>query len=352
MTASTVDLRRVGEPGQPCLIIAEAGVNHNGDMALALKLVDAARQAGADAVKFQTFKASLLASRSAPKAAYQLRSTVAGESQQAMLERLQLSRADHLPLMERCRASGMAFLSSPFDLESLALLDSLGLPALKIPSGEITNPDFLKAAARLGKPIILSTGMSWLGEVETAVRAIEDAGNPPLVLLHCVSAYPSDPADSNLRAMETLARAFGRPVGWSDHTMGIETSLAAVALGACVVEKHFTLDCSMPGPDHRASLEPDGLAALVRGVRIVESALGDGLKRPARSEADTARVARKSLTAARDIRAGEALSEAMVLVRRPGDGLSPSSLELLLGRRAAQDIPEGSLLSLDHFTKP
>jgi len=346
--------RPVG-PGQPCFIIAEAGVNHNGDLDLAMRLVDEARKAGADAVKFQTFKASHLASGTAPKAAYQLRTTDAQESQQEMLRRLEFKPEWHAPVMARCRECGILFLTSPFDQPSLDFLASLTpeeLPALKIPSGEITNPAFLRAAARAGRPIILSTGMSDLGEVEAAVRAIESEGDPGLVLLHCVSAYPSDPTQSNLRAMETMARAFGKPVGWSDHTEGLETSLAAVALGACVLEKHFTLDRTLPGPDHTSSLEPGGLAALVRGVRLVESALGDGRKRPAPIEADTARVARKSLTAARDLRKGEILAGDMVLTRRPGTGLPPSSLELLLGRRAARDYAAGELLDLDGFVKP
>lgn len=354
-TACTAIAGRSVGPGQSCFIIAEAGVNHNGNLDLAMRLVDEASRAGADAVKFQTFKAIHLASGTAPKAAYQMRTTDAHESQQEMLHRLEFRTEWHAPVMARCRERGILFLTSPFDQPSLDFLASLTpeeLPALKIPSGEITNPAFLRAAARAGRPIILSTGMSDLGEVEAAVRAIEGEGNPGLVLLHCVSAYPSDPAQSNLRAMETMARAFDKPVGWSDHTVGIETALAAVALGACVVEKHFTLDRALPGPDHTSSLEPDGLTALVRGIRLVESALGDGRKRPAPIEADTARVARKSLTAARDLHRGEILAGDMVLTRRPGTGLAPSSLEQLLGRRAARDYAAGELLDLDGFVKP
>lgn len=349
----TISGRSVG-PGQPCFIIAEAGVNHNGDMALAAQLIDAAKAAGADAVKFQTFKATHLASSTAPKAAYQLCATDAAESQREMLERLELKPEWHHPLLARCLESDIMFLSSPFDQPSLAFLSSLTpreLPALKIPSGEITNLPFLRAAARVGRPIILSTGMSTLGEVEAAVRAIEGAGGPGLILLHCVSAYPSDPACSNLRAMETMAKAFGKPVGWSDHTEWLETALAAVALGACVVEKHFTLDRSLPGPDHAASLEPEGLAALVRGIRLVESAMGDGRKRPTAIEADTARVVRKSLTASRGLHPGEILTKDMVLARRPGTGLPLSSLELLLGRKVARAYAEGELLDLEGFLR-
>lgn len=338
--------RTVG-PGQPCFLIAEAGVNHNGDLELARRLVRVAAEAGADAVKFQTFRAEALVSQSAPKAAYQLVTTDRGESQLEMLRRLELSPAAHRELLDCCRQQGILFLSSPFDEQSADLLEELDVPAYKIPSGEITNLPYLRHVAGKGKPMIVSTGMASLGEVQIAVQAIEEAGNPGLVLLHCVSNYPADPADVNLRAMTTMAQAFPWPVGYSDHVPGNEVAFAAVALGASVVEKHLTLDRAMPGPDHRASMEPHELAALVRGIRAVEAALGDGVKRPAASEASTAAVARKSLMAARDIAAGTVLTAELIAVKRPGTGLPPSKLESLLGRTVRRDLHEDTMLTLE-----
>ncbi len=344
-----IDGRRIG-PGYACFVIAEAGVNHNGDLELARSLVDAARLAGADAVKFQTFKAERLVSAEAPKAAYQLRTTDAEESQFVMIKRLELSPDHHRELLQHCRRSGILFLSSPFDESSADFLDELGIPAFKIPSGEVINLPFLAHVARKGKPMILSTGMSTLGEVEAAVETIRAAGDPPLVLLQCVSNYPADPGQVNLRAMETLQKAFDLPTGYSDHVPDNSVSFAAVALGACVIEKHFTLDRHLPGPDHQASLEPDQLTALVRGIRTVEAALGDGRKRPAASEADTARVARKSLTAARDIKAGEVLDTTMIAVKRPGTGLAPTMRNMVTGRKARVFVPRDALLRLEDLT--
>ena len=338
--------RKVG-PGLPCFVIAEAGVNHNGDVEIARQLVDVALQAGADAVKFQTFKAERLAMPTAPKAEYQLQTTGATESQCEMLRRLELSAEAHRNVMAYCRKEGILFMSSPFDEESADFLAELGVAVFKIPSGEITNLPFLAHLARKGKPLIVSTGMSYLGEVETAVRTLEQTGNRDFVLLHCVSNYPARPSDINLRAMQTMAAAFGAPVGYSDHTTGIEVALAAVALGACVVEKHFTLDRTLPGPDHQASLEPDELAALVRGIRTVEAALGHGRKEPAASEANTLAVARKSLVAARDIPPGTALTEDLIAVKRPGTGLPPAMKPYLVGRTAREAIPAGTLLGLE-----
>jgi N,N'-diacetyllegionaminate synthase len=335
--------------GLPCFIIAEAGVNHNGDLALAKRLIDAAFAAGADAVKFQTFRSEKLASTLAEKASYQLETTGAAESQLQMLKRLELSPQSHCELIGYCRQQGILFLSSPFDEESADYLETLQVPAFKIPSGEIVNIPFLSHVARKAKPIILSTGMSTLGEVDTAVKTIRDAGNQELVLLQCVSNYPAAAADVNLRAMETMAKAFQVPVGYSDHVQGNEVAFAAVALGACVVEKHFTLDRNLPGPDHRASLEPKELAALVRGIRAVESALGDGCKCPAASEANTAAVARKSLVAARDIAANTALSMDMIAVKRPGTGIPPSMLDFVLNRKLRRDVAKDSLLTLEDF---
>jgi N,N'-diacetyllegionaminate synthase len=338
--------RKVG-PGQPCFIIAEAGVNHNGDLEMAHRLVDVAAQAGVDAVKFQTFKAVHLVTPNAPKAGYQLQATDAAESQYDMLRRLELSAEAHRDLLAHCSAKKLIFMSSPFDEESADFLAELGVAVFKIPSGEITNLPFLAHVAGKGKPLIVSTGMSYLGEVEAAVRALEETGNRDFVLLHCVSNYPALPGDVNLRAMQTMAAAFDVPVGYSDHTPGIEVALAAVALGACVLEKHFTLDRDLPGPDHRASLEPDELAALVHGIHAVEAALGHGRKEPAASEANTTAVARKSLVAARDIPAGTVLTEDLIAARRPGTGLPPGVRPYLVGRTARVAIPAGTLLGLE-----
>jgi len=344
-----VESRRIG-PGYPCFIIAEAGVNHNGSIELATRLVDAAVEAGADAVKFQTFKAERLVTPDAPKADYQVQATDISESQLEMLRRLELSREDHLELFSYCRRKGILFMSTPFDEESADLLEELGVPVFKIPSGELTNLPFLTHVARKGRAMIVSTGMSYLDEVKDAVQAVAETGNMNLALLHCVSTYPANPADVNLRAMHTMAAAFNVPVGYSDHTLGIEVALAAVALGACVVEKHFTLDRTLPGPDHRASLEPDELAALVRGSRVVEKALGHARKEPSASETNTAAVARKSLVAKWDIRTGSMLTEEMITLKRPGTGLPAAMRSKIVGRKAKQDIPAGTFLTLEMMT--
>ncbi len=337
--------RMVG-PGWPCFIIAEAGVNHNGSLDLARRLVDAAKAAGADAVKFQTFQTAHLVTRTAPKAEYQLQATGGQESQYEMLSRLQLSPADHRCLLACCQEAGIVFLSTPFDEPSADLLDELGVPALKIGSGEVTNLPFLTYLGRKGKPLLLSTGMSYLAEVDEAVRAIRSAGCDQLVLLHCVSDYPAEPADVNLRAMRTMARAFDLPVGYSDHTLGDEVALAAVALGACVIEKHFTLDRGLPGPDHRASLEPAELTSLVRSIRLVEQSMGDGIKRPAASEESARTVGRRSVVAARAISAGTVLTRDMLAAKRPASGMPPAWIDLLVGRTAAVDIPADALIAL------
>jgi N,N'-diacetyllegionaminate synthase len=342
----TIGDRPIG-PGQPCFIIAEAGVNHNGDPALAHRLIDVAFHARADAVKFQTFKADRLVTLDAPKAEYQLQQTEAGESQYDMLKRLELSAETFGELQQHCHEVGIRFMSTPFDEDSADLLARLGVTVFKTPSGELTNLPYLAHVARKGRPMIVSTGMATLGEVEAAVNAIRSTGNPDLVLLHCVSNYPADPADVNLRAMETMTRAFGVPVGLSDHTAGIEVALAAVALGACVVEKHFTLDRTLPGPDHAASLEPDQLAAMIRGIRNVEAALGHGRKEPTASELNTADVARKSLVAARDLLAGAVLSDDMLAVKRPGTGLPPVMRPYLIGRTLHIDVKAGTLIALE-----
>jgi N-acetylneuraminate synthase len=334
-------------PGHPCFIIAEAGVNHNGDMAMARRLIEEAARAGADAVKFQTFTAERLVSPDAPKADYQLQTTDREETQYQMLRRLELSEAMHHDLITCCQQQGVLFLSTPFDALSADFLARQGMAAFKISSGEVTNLPFLEHLARLGKPLIMSTGMATLAEVDTAIRTVRQAGNEQLVVLHCVSNYPTDPADVNLRAMQTMATAFGVATGFSDHTLGIEVPLAAVALGACVIEKHFTLDKTLPGPDHRASLEPDELVAMIRSIRNVEAALGHGRKEPAASEASTAAAARKSLVAATDIAAGTVLTSEVIAVKRPGTGLPPAMLPYVLGRTARHPIAAGQLLALE-----
>lgn len=333
--------------GHPCFVIAEAGVNHNGDLEMAREMVRVAARAGADAVKFQTFKAERLTTAQARKAVYQLVATGDGESQLEMLRKLELGAEDFKVLQQECSENDILFMSTPFDEESADLLDSLNMNVFKIGSGEITNLPFLEHVASKRKPVILSTGMSYLNEVDVAVRTIRAAGIHKLALLHCTSQYPANPADVNLRAMQTMAQAFQVPVGLSDHTTGVDISHAAVALGACVVEKHFTLDNSLPGPDHRASLEPGELEGLVRGIRRVESALGNGRKEPVEGEADTAAVARKSIVARRDIPAGTMLTQEQVVMMRPGTGLPSSMLDYVIGRVARREIPAGTLISFE-----
>ena len=324
-------------PAARPFVIAEAGVNHNGRVDLALKLVDAATRAGADAVKFQTFRAEALASAAAPRARYQKR---AGKgSQLAMLRALELSERGHRAVVERCRRRGIRFMSTPFDESSADFLSSLGMTIFKIPSGEVTNLPLLRHIAAKGRPVFLSTGMSTLAEVRDAVSAIRRAGGRDLAILHCVSSYPAEPRDANLNAMATLSRAFRVPVGYSDHTLGLEVSFAAAALGARVLEKHFTLDKSLPGPDHAMSLSPDELAALCRGVRRVGESLGDGVKAPRPCEREIMRAARRSVVFARAVRAGERLTLADLALKRPGTGLPPSRLASLVGRRTKRAVP-------------
>jgi len=329
--------RRIA-PGAPAFVIAEAGVNHNGDPALARALVDAAADSGADAVKFQTFRTAALTSRAAPKAEYQIATTGGGESQSEMLARLELGVETLTALQAHAAMRGLVFFSTPFDEGSADTLGALGVPLFKVASGEITNLPLLRHVATKGQPIILSTGMSTLDEVDAALAAIRGVADVSVALLHCVSAYPAPVGDVNLRAMDTLRERFGCPVGLSDHTLGLEVAFAAVARGAVIVEKHLTLDKALAGPDHRASLEPGEMAALVRGIRNVEAALGDGEKRPMPSELDTRRVARKSLVAARPIRAGERLAKESIVIKRPGTGVSPAELDRALGRRVRRDL--------------
>jgi N-acetylneuraminate synthase/N,N'-diacetyllegionaminate synthase len=328
----------------PAFVIAEAGVNHNGDLDLARRLIDAAAEAGADAVKFQTFRTDALVSGTAPKARYQVETTGGGESQRAMLARLELGAEAHATLRDHAAGRGLVFFSTPFDEASADLLERLGVELLKVPSGEVTNVPLLRHVAAKRRPILLSTGMSTLDEVAAAVETIRAAGDPPLAVLHCVSAYPAPVEHTNLRAMDTLRARFGCPVGLSDHTLGIEIALAAVARGAAVLEKHLTLDRTLPGPDHRASLEPADFAALVRGVRAIEAALGDGDKRPMPSEIDTREVARRSLVAARPLPAGHRLAAVDVAVKRPGTGIPPGQLDRVVGRRLSRAVAADELL--------
>jgi N,N'-diacetyllegionaminate synthase len=330
-----------------CLLIAEAGVNHNGSPALALDLVDAAATAGADVVKFQTFRAEALVTASARKAAYQVSNTGDAGSQFAMLLALELPEDAWPAIMERCAARGIAFLSSPFDAGSAAMLHRLGTPGFKLGSGELTNWPLLRQVAAYGRPLILSSGMADLGEAEDAVTWAHEAGCADVAMLHCVSAYPAPPAACNLRAMDSLRAALGVPIGWSDHSEGAALTLAAVARGAAIIEKHLTLDRRMPGPDHAASLEPGEFAALCRDVRVVEAALGDGIKRPAACEADTAAVARRSVVAARDLPAGCVLVADDLAAKRPGGGLPPAWLPRLIGRRLRRAVNADEALPPD-----
>ncbi len=321
------------------LVIAEAGVNHNGSLDRACELVVQAAAAGADLVKFQSFITHKSIARTAPKASYQLDATDPSESQYDMVRKLELSAADHQVLLDCCRQHGIGFFSTAFDTDSFDLLLSLGLDRVKIPSGEITNLPFLRYLARPGLPVILSTGMANLGDIEEAIGVLERAGlrRDQITLLHCNTEYPTPMQDVNLRAMVNLGTAFGVPIGYSDHTQGIEIPIAAVALGATVIEKHFTLDRNLPGPDHQASLEPAELRAMVRAIRNIEVALGDGLKRPSPSEQKNRAIARKSLVAARAIRAGEVFSAENLAVKRPGTGISPMRWDDYIGRPSPRD---------------
>lgn len=354
-------------------IIAEAGVNHNGSLELARKLIDAAYEAGVDAVKFQTFQASALATRSAEKAVYQKVACDAEESQLEMLKRLELDVDAHRQLLDYCNKLGIQFLSTPFDLASLDMLaGTLDLPLLKLSSGDITNAPLLLKAARSGKPIILSTGMATLGNIEAALSVLafgyasnhddypseaafcsmfasskgQNALRELVTLLHCTTEYPAPFADVNLRAMETMSAAFGLPVGYSDHTLGITVSIAAAACGATVIEKHFTLDRALPGPDHKASLEPEELKEMVKAIRQVELALGSFCKHPAQSEVGNIVVAQKSIVAARDIKAGELFTEENLTVKRPGGGISPLRYWELLGKMSKCDVATDGMIEL------
>lgn len=329
-------------------VIAEAGVNHNGSIEIAKELIDVAADAGADAVKFQTFRAESLVSKSAPKAEYQMQNTSPKESQYEMIKKLEIDERTHRALLDYCGQRNILFLSSPFDHDSIELLDKLGLKIFKVPSGEITDFPYLRHVGSLGKDIILSTGMADLEETGEALKVLIKAGTARerITVLHCNTEYPTPMEDVNLKAMQTIAKAFGVEVGYSDHTVGIEVAIAAVALGATVIEKHFTLDKNMPGPDHKASLEPAELADMIRAIRNINAALGDGRKKASLSEMKNKPVTRKSIVAARDISQGEILTEENIATKRPGTGLSPMIWSKVLNQKAKRDFKEDELIEV------
>ena len=330
------------------LIIAEAGVNHNGDIKLAKKLIDVAVNAGADFVKFQTFNADRLATHAAKKAEYQAQTTDRNETQHEMLRRLELTPAMHHELIAHCKMRKIGFFSTGFDIESVNFLASLGQNLFKIPSGEITNLPYLRHIGRLGKPIILSTGMSNMPEIESAIKALEQAGThrSKITVLHCTTEYPTPMCDVNLRAMQSIQTELSVAVGYSDHTLGIEVAVAAVAMGATVIEKHFTLDRNLPGPDHKASLEPAELKTMVSSIRNIELALGDGVKQLAPSEAKNILVARKAIVASKDIQIGEKFSAENLATKRPGTGISPMRWDEVIGLTANRNYASDELIQL------
>jgi N,N'-diacetyllegionaminate synthase len=330
------------------IIIAEVGVNHNGSVELAKKLVDAAADAGADFVKFQSFKADAIVSKNAAKAAYQAKTTGSDESQYDMIKRLELGVEEHKLLMEYCKLKNIGFLSSPFDLTSIDLLNELGLETFKVPSGEIINLPYLRKLGGLNKNIILSTGMADLGEIEDALDVLVNSGTTKenIIVLHCNTEYPTPYEDVNLKAMQTIKTAFSVKMGYSDHTQGIEMPVAAVALGAEVIEKHFTLDRNMQGPDHKASLEPAELAQMVQAIRNIEKALGTGIKKPSPSESKNKHIVRKCLIALKDIKKGDVFSEHNVGIKRPGTGISPMRWDEVIGKVSGKDFKSDDLIEL------
>ena len=327
-------------------IIAEAGVNHNGSIELAKKLIDVAVEAGVDAVKFQTFKAEKLVSKNAQKAAYQKETTDKEESQFDMIKKLELDLDTHKELIAYCKTKNTMFLSTPFDHDSIELLDDLGLEIFKIPSGEITNLPYLRHIGKLAKKVILSTGMADMGEIEDALDVLVGAGTKKenITILHANTMYPTPMEDVNLRAMVTIGKTFDIAFGYSDHTLGIEVDIAAVAMGAVCIEKHFTLDKTMQGPDHKASLEPDELKAMVKAIRNIELSLGSGIKKPSKSETPNMQIARKSIVAKVTIKKGEILSEENLAVKRPGNGINPMRWDEIIGTVAQKDYMEDELI--------
>jgi len=323
-------------------IIAEAGVNHNGSLEMAKALIDVAAQSGADAVKFQTFKADKLVSKTAQKATYQKVMTDVAETQYEMIKKLELDEAAHHELITYCKTKKILFLSTPFDHESIDLLDRLGMQIFKIPSGEITNLPYLRHIGSLGKKVILSTGMANIGEIRDALDILIASGTlkENITVLHATTEYPCPIEEVNLRAMQTIRDTFDIRVGYSDHTRGIEIPIAAAAMGASVIEKHFTLDREMEGPDHKASLEPDELIAMIQAIRNIEKALGDGIKQPSPSEMKNIPIARKSIVASRAIAEGERLSEENITIKRPGNGISPMRYDEIIGTVASKNYDE------------
>ena len=328
------------------LIIAEAGVNHNGSLELAKKLVDKAVYANADVIKFQTFKAENLTTKTAPKADYQNINMSGENNQYKMLKNLELKNEAFVELKKYCQTKGIEFLSTAFDISSIEFLTDLGIERWKIPSGEITNLPYLKKIAEQDKPIILSTGMCTIEDISHALLILNGNGTKDITILHCTTEYPTPFEDVNLKAMRTISDVFNVPVGYSDHTKGIEVPIAAVALGAVVIEKHFTLDRNMDGPDHKASLEPDELKAMVESIRNIEAALGDGIKQPAESEKKNMAIARKSIISKKRIKAGELFTEENLTVKRPGDGISPMRWYEVIGKVAIRDFEEDELIEL------
>ncbi len=330
------------------LIVAEVGVNHNGDLQVAKQLVDAAAVSGADLVKFQTFIAERLATSFAPKAEYQISTGGGEQSQLSMLRHLELTPYMHEKLISHCSETGIGFLSTGFDIQSVDYLASIGAERFKIPSGEITNLPYLRHIGGFDKPVILSTGMASLGEIEAALDVLETAGTlrTKITVMHCNTEYPTLMHDVNLRAMKSIGDAFGVAVGYSDHTLGIEVPIAAVALGATVIEKHLTLDRRLPGPDHKASLEPDEFSAMVRAIRNIEQAMGDAIKRPSHSEAKNKPIARKSLVAAKPIKAGDRFTPENLTAKRPGTGISPMRWDEVIDRTATRDYDIDELIQL------
>lgn len=331
------------------LIIAEAGVNHNGDIALAKKLIDVAAEAGVDYVKFQTFKASNLVSQSAKKAAYQIKNTQDNDSQYQMLKKLELSESDHKVLIEHCKLKKVNFLSTAFDPDSLNLLIDLGIDLFKIPSGEITNYPLLKRIGGLNKMVIISTGMCSMTEINDAIKVVEEFGTKRenITVLHCNTEYPTPMQDVHLLAMNAIRNEFKVKVGYSDHTLGIEVPIAAVALGATVIEKHFTLDRNMVGPDHAASLEPDELIQMVKSIRNIELAIGSAVKQASASELKNINIARKSIHLVADLKAGHILTETDLVMKRPGDGISPMQMKHIVGKRIKRDLQADAKLNLN-----
>jgi len=344
MRKISIGNKKIGT-GEPCFIIAEAGVNHNGSLDRAKKLIDAAYESGADAVKFQTFSADRIASRAARKADYQMRTTDSEESQYAMLKKLELPPEAFPILAEYAKEKGIVFLSSPFDCVSVDILEEAGVDAYKIPSGEITNIPLLRYIAGKKKPIILSTGMAEIDEIARAVDLFRNAGIRDLILLHCVTSYPAPPDTLNLQVIKTLRRTFRLPVGFSDHSPGVLDAVIARVLGACVIEKHFTLDKNLPGPDHQASLEPDELAAMVAAVRMTDLSLGDGKKNIIPAEQAIKSIARKSLVARVDIPANAIITPELIDVKRPGTGIPPGDFDRVIGMIASHRIPGDTVLT-------